>query len=160
MNQLTTTLVFLVQDGSILLARKKRGFGMGKWNGIGGKVDPGETVQQGMIRECQEEICATPKQYQQVAIHTFYVTYSGEPHTLRMHTFLCTDWEGEPIETEEMAPEWFDLEAIPYDEMWEDDKFWLPDVLNGKRLLGEFEFDETDHMLSHKITEAESLDDA
>ena len=50
------TVVFLIRENQVLLAMKKRGFGEGKWNGVGGKLDPGETVEQALVRECQEEI--------------------------------------------------------------------------------------------------------
>jgi len=36
-------------------------------------------------------------------------------------------------ETEEMLPKWFDIEAIPFSEMWEDDPIWLPRLLNGEQ---------------------------
>lgn len=39
------TLVLVVQPGKVLLGMKKRGFGAGKWNGFGGKVQPGETIE-------------------------------------------------------------------------------------------------------------------
>lgn len=39
------TLVLVVQPGKVLLGMKKRGFGAGKWNGFGGKVNPGETIE-------------------------------------------------------------------------------------------------------------------
>lgn len=41
---LTSSLVMLRNNGSILLGMKKRGFGKGKWNGFGGKVQNGETM--------------------------------------------------------------------------------------------------------------------
>ncbi|MDO8590857.1 MAG: NUDIX domain-containing protein, partial [bacterium] len=51
-----TTLCFLVRDDEVLLAMKKRGFGVGKFNGVGGKVTAGESVLEAMIREAKEEI--------------------------------------------------------------------------------------------------------
>ena len=51
-----TTLCLLKKDNSILLAMKKRGFGSGKYNGIGGKIEKGETPDEAMIRETKEEI--------------------------------------------------------------------------------------------------------
>ena len=44
--------VYLLEDNDkqILLGLKKRGFGEGKWNGFGGKVQPGESIAQGAIR--------------------------------------------------------------------------------------------------------------
>ena len=50
------TLLFLLTDDQILLAMKKRGFGMGRWNGVGGKIEPGETIEEATARECREEI--------------------------------------------------------------------------------------------------------
>ena len=52
----TTTLCFLVKEGEVLLAMKKRGFGVGKWNGVGGKVKEGEDVFLSAVREIKEEI--------------------------------------------------------------------------------------------------------
>jgi ADP-ribose pyrophosphatase YjhB (NUDIX family) len=51
-----TTLCFLLKDDNVLLAMKKRGFGVGKWNGIGGKVAEGEAVAAAAVREIKEEI--------------------------------------------------------------------------------------------------------
>ncbi|MEJ0073651.1 MAG: NUDIX domain-containing protein [Candidatus Saccharibacteria bacterium] len=64
-----TTLLLLRRNDEVLLAMKKRGFGAGRWNGVGGKLDPGETVEQALVRECQEEIGVTPTEYHRVAEH-------------------------------------------------------------------------------------------
>ena len=45
------TLLFLVKNGQVLLAMKKRGFGAGRWNGVGGKVHAGESVAETAVRE-------------------------------------------------------------------------------------------------------------
>lgn len=150
------TLLFLLQEDKILLAMKKRGFGEGRYNGVGGKIEPGETVEQAMVRECQEEICVTPVNYWKVAEHDFFV--EGE-NAWRMyaHVYFCDNWNGEPCETEEMAPEWFALTDIPYESMWQDDTHWLPPVLDGKKLMGRFTFDDSDNMLSHTLTTIEAF---
>ena len=44
------TLVFIRRQGEILLGYKKRGFGAGKWNGFGGKVEAGETIEEAAER--------------------------------------------------------------------------------------------------------------
>lgn len=146
------TLVFLVNDDSILLAMKKRGFGAGKWNGAGGKVEKGETLQQAAIRECQEEIFVTPKNLEYVGLLDFFLDEFDQ----RCHIYLCDDWEGNPKESDEMAPAWYPKSDIPYDKMWEDDQHWLPLVLAGKKIRATFTF-EGDKMLSHKITEVTSI---
>lgn len=153
---MNTTLLFLVRDDEILLAMKKRGFGANRWNGVGGKLDEGETIEQALVRECQEEIGVTPLTHKKVAIHDFVFVDGSEG--MQTHVFMCDRWQNEPVETEEMAPQWFKISEIPYDEMWQDDRYWLPDVLGGKKLHTRFAFDDQDNMLDMKIHEAASLE--
>lgn len=150
------TLLFLRQDDTILLAMKKRGFGADRYNGVGGKVDSGETIEQALVRECQEEIEVTPLAYTKVAELDFLQVEGNTPWRMYVHVYLCTEWQGTPKETEEMAPRWFTLGDIPYDSMWQDDIFWLPKVLEGKSLFGGFTFDQNDTMLSHDIKEVKA----
>ena len=56
-----STLCFLVKDNQILLAMKKRGFGEGKWNGVGGKVNPGETIERNNQRQPVDRSQRQPK---------------------------------------------------------------------------------------------------
>lgn len=139
------TLLFLLRDNDILLAMKKRGFGMGRWNGVGGKIEPGETIEQATARECREEIGVDPGDLEKVA-HLTFVFSEGRADILA-HVYVTRSWTGEPVETEEMAPQWFALADIPYKEMWQDDEHWLPHVLNGKKLHASFMFDQGERML-------------
>lgn len=143
------TLLFLLRDDEILLAMKKRGFGAGHWNGVGGKIEPDETIEGAAIRECQEEIGVTPTDLEKVATHDFIFPEGTE--NIKAHTFITKSWEGRPTETEEMAPKWFKLTDIPYTEMWDDDIVWLPLVLQGKKLQTNFTFDDDNHMISTKL---------
>ncbi len=130
-----------MKDDKILLAMKKRGFGMGKWNGIGGKVEEGETIESAAAREVREEIgvMANPAKMEKVGNVEFY--FKDKPEwDQQMHVFLVKDWEGEPKESEEMAPKWYSQNEIPFDSMWPDDKHWLPVVLAGKKFEGKFYF--------------------
>ena len=140
-------LCFVVKDGRVLLIRKKRGLGAGKINGPGGKIEPGETALEAAIRETQEEIGVTPLAVEERGVLHFQFT---DGYSLHCTVFVATDFEGEPIETIEATPFWFEFDAIPFDEMWEDDRHWLPQVLAGKRFVAWFEFD-GDRMLSRKV---------
>lgn len=99
---INTTLVLIFQNNKVLLAQKKRGFAQGTFNGIGGKQDPGETIEQAMIRETQEEIGVTPTEYCQVGLIRFDTWYKGERVDLNLNIFTCSDFVGEIEETEEM----------------------------------------------------------
>ncbi len=134
------TLCILIKPGKILLAMKKRGFGAGRWNGCGGKPEPGEDIEQTAVRETEEEIGVTPVSMRHAATLTFL--FAGKPDwDQEVTVYLVDKWEGEPVETEEMAPRWFKVNEIPFDKMWSDDVHWLPKVLDGKRVEGTFRFD-------------------
>jgi mutator protein MutT len=153
------TLLLIVRGDQILLAMKKRGFGAGRWNGVGGKIEPGETIEQAMVRECQEEISITPTEYWPVAVHNFTETHEAQEADLRVYTFLCDKWEGELAESEEMRPQWFKTIDIPYEDMWPDDPYWLPRVLAGEKLSTRYVLDAQDVLLSHteQIVDAATL---
>lgn len=152
------TLLFLRRDNEILLAMKKRGFGAGLYNGVGGKLEAGETIEQALLRETREEIFVVPMNYRQVAELDFIQdAETDSPWHMYVYAYLCDEWQGEPTESEEMAPEWFSLDEIPYDKMWQDDEFWLPMVLSGDKVTGMFTFDENDKLLSHSVMVQEFL---
>jgi ADP-ribose pyrophosphatase YjhB (NUDIX family) len=148
------SIVFLKRDNEILLAMKKRGFGEGHWNGAGGKRGVGEAIIDTARRECFEEIAVTPKGLTRVAVINFYS--QGQPgDNQQAHVYFCNDWEGVPKETEEMRPKWFEIKAIPYESMWADDKYWLPQVLSGKKIEADFYFDSNNQVIKHQIKQLE-----
>ncbi len=143
-----TTLLFLVKkEGDkvtdICLAMKKRGFGMGRYNGVGGKLEDRESVEDAIKRETHEEIHVVVDSIDKCAELTFTFSNNGAWNQL-VHVFFATTWEGIPQESEEMNPKWFNVADIPYKEMWPDDIFWLPSVLNGKYVKAAFTFGEGD----------------
>lgn len=146
-----TTLLLIRSGNRILLAKKKRGFGAGKYNGIGGKIEVGETSEQAMLRECQEEIAVVPTKYKMMGTNEFLEFYKGVQERVTFDIYVATEWTGGPKETEEMQPEWFEIDNIPYDTMFPDDRYWLPLVLNGKYIQGYFEFDADWKMLAHEV---------
>lgn len=157
LKKIKTTLTLFIKDGKILLGEKKRGFAKGTLNGIGGKQDPGETIDQAMIRECKEEIGATPTDYTKVGKINFDVWYKGEHSLLEMYIYKCFAFDGEIQETEEIIPNWFDLDAIPFDRMLADDLLWLPHVLKGQKIIGKVKFDKDMKMLYHNIKPVEQI---
>lgn len=152
------TLLFLRNEDSILLAMKKRGFGVNKWNGVGGKIEENETPSLAAIRECKEEIGVTPEFLADAGTLKFSFPSDGSsPMNTEVRVFTCTHWKGEPHETEEMRPQWFKINSIPYDEMWVDDQYWLPLVLDNKIIEGNFTFNEKEELVGHSVTEIHQM---
>lgn len=147
-------LVLLVHpdEQKILLAMKKRGFGEGRWNGYGGKVKGDESIEAAAVRELQEEaeVILKEEDLQRVAHNSFYSPKFG---TVEVHTYIAHTWQGEAVETEEMRPQWYSFDTVPYEDMWQDDKHWLPEVLKGRILRGEFWFDDDDNILKHTLND-------
>ena len=150
------TLVFLIRGEKILLGMKKRGFGAGRFNGFGGKVQPGETIEEAARRETKEECGISILTMERVGIHEFCFAVKPE-ETLEVHVFRVQEHKWEPVETEEMRPQWFAIEEIPYDDMWPDDRLWLPIFLAGKKFRSRFLFGEGDTVLEKEIRILETL---
>ena len=148
------TLLFLIDDHRILLAMKKRGFGVGRWNGVGGKPQKNESVTETAVRECQEEIQVTPLNIKTSAKLNFYFPETRKEWNQQVIVFVCKTWQGQPTETEEMAPKWFNIDKLPYEKMWSDDKFWLPQVIKGQYVSADFYFDNNDQLLKQRISVA------
>jgi ADP-ribose pyrophosphatase YjhB (NUDIX family) len=146
------TLCFLTKGDEILLAMKKRGFGEGRWNGTGGKPQGEETIEETAVRETNEEIGVKTKDLKQVATLNFYFPHNSNWNQ-QVIVYLSENWEGEPSETEEMFPQWYKKDNLPFNSMWADDIFWLPLVLEGKKLKAEFIFGEGDIVLDSRIEE-------
>ncbi|KAK1804757.1 hypothetical protein P4O66_003611 [Electrophorus voltai] len=149
------TLVLVVQPGRVLLGMKKRGFGAGKWNGFGGKVQSGETIEQAARRELLEESGLTVDTLHKIGNITF--EFVGEMELMDVHIFRADAYTGEPTESEEMRPRWFDVDKIPFGEMWADDVLWFPLMLQKRKFLGYFKFQGHNVIVEHKLDEVQDL---
>lgn len=126
-----TTVVFPIVDGRILLGMKKRGFGQGWWNGFGGKLDEGEAYTAGAVRETSEEVNVHIQESDLTHVADLIFRFNDVVNIV-CKAYIATRFDGEPAETDEMKPEWFDLSDIPYDAMWPADDQWIPDVLDSR----------------------------
>ena len=127
----------------VLLGRKKRGFGAGMIMGLGGKARPGESGAACAVREAGEEagIAVDPGGLARRAQLSF--VFPARPELDAVVTvFFGQRWSGEPQESEEMSPAWFDVTALPLDQMWDDEAYWLPRVMAGEALSGVITYDD------------------
>ncbi len=149
------TLCLVHQPPRILLGLKKRGFGMGKWNGFGGKVEPGETLEEAAKRELYEEAGIVARDLTKVGRAEFF--FPHDDMILEVHFFSTNQFTGAPIETEEMKPAWFHEQDIPFDTMWPDDRYWFPLFLAGKKFVGSFTFDSNHQILHQELLTVDEL---
>jgi len=145
------TLCIIHQHPRVLLGMKKKGFGQGRWNGFGGKVEEGEVVEDAARREVFEESGITVTDMSRSGIIEF--AFRGNPEVLEVHVFRASEFAGEPAESNEMQPQWFHINEIPYNSMWPDDIHWLPLLLAGKKFKGKFLFEGHDTILERALEE-------
>jgi 8-oxo-dGTP diphosphatase/2-hydroxy-dATP diphosphatase len=69
----------IYQPPKVLLGKKKRGFGTGRWNGFGGKVEEGETIEESAKRETREEAGIDVSDLEKVGIIEFEFQDSYNP---------------------------------------------------------------------------------
>jgi len=152
----------------VLLGKKLRGFGTGFFNGYGGKVEPGEGVAAAAARELTEEAAIVATDLHRRGVLTFVWVDQPDDPAWEVHVFGCTAFEGEPAETDEMSPAWFEgvevdgkgtsVTGLPFDRMWADDPQWYPLMLrDGGLFMGAFEFREVTRLVGGGVANVEAL---
>jgi 8-oxo-dGTP diphosphatase len=141
------TLLFIIRQGHVLLIDKKTGFGQGKVNGPGGRLEGGETPLEAAIREVEEEVRVTPTGIESCG-ELFFQFQDG--HRIHGFVYRADGYVGQPTETFEARPFWRPLVSLPYDRMWADDRYWLPLVVERQPFVARFLFD-GETMLDHDV---------
>ncbi|KAG5449327.1 Nudix (Nucleoside diphosphate linked moiety X)-type motif 1 [Clonorchis sinensis] len=151
----------------LLLGLKQRGFGQGRWNGFGGKVHSGDSSPKAAaLRELKEESGLDVSDENIEEIGRLWFTFTESDECFEVHVFMCPHWHpfnsttGQiqwPSDTDEMHPSWFpigalvdksddpstfslDISSIPFNNMWPDDRLWLPKALLGTHFAGWLHF--------------------
>jgi 8-oxo-dGTP diphosphatase len=147
------TLCLIVKDKKILLLKKSKGLlGQGKWNAPGGKMLPNEEPNACAVREVFEETRLTVKNPEEVGLLYFYNNSQRLSPIWTVHVFLAREFYGVPIDGREGRLKWFSIDALPFDEMWDDDQYWYRLALEGIRLEGWFYFSgDFEKLIDHRI---------
>ena len=144
----TVATVCHIFDGrNLLLQLKSTGlFGEGKWNGVGGKLRTREPPVEGAIREVLEETGLVVSNLKSHGILSFFFGQRIDVDW-EVHVFSTSDFKGNLNPSNEGSLKWFDIDEIPYDAMWKDDRHWLPLLLKGKVFQGVFYFNKDGNKL-------------
>lgn len=144
--------MFLRDGDRVLLIRKRRGHGAGRINGPGGKPEPGETPLECALRETMEEVGVRPTDAGLAGVFRFLDRRDAD---WLGYVFTARGFDGAPRSSEEAWPQWYPIDRLPFDEMWEDDRYWLPRLLAGERLEGDFLFD-GGRLIAHRLRPADA----
>jgi 8-oxo-dGTP diphosphatase len=147
-----TTLVIVIDETSqqILLGRKKIGFGRGKFTCIGGKIEPDEHPQDCVQREFREEssLSLPTESFELIGFIAFKFPFH-EGWGFDNYVFRVTDLNGGiPQESNEIQPQWFPIDHLPWDKMWADNRHWIELAARGEKFSAEFTYGEDGESLT------------
>ena len=135
----------------LLLGLKKRGFGAGRYNGFGGKLHVNESLHDAARRELREECGLCVLQLDDIGVLVFRFVDRPDKPPLVVHVMRCEQWEGEVVESEEMAPVWVDEADMPYERMWADDRYWYDKVFRGQCFVGDWVMQGMDRVVDGSV---------
>jgi len=146
------TLCHIIGQGGLLLKKASRGFSKGKWNAPGGKLENSESPWRNAKREVLEETNLKVRKLDSHGTILYFMNGTRVLHT-KAHLFSTRVFTGTPRSTAEGRVKWFSLAQLPFNEMWDDDKYWLGLMLSGSKFDARFYFDRDNATVtSHKIT--------
>lgn len=120
-----TTLCYLERDGAYLMlhrTKKEHDMNEGKWIGVGGGLEEGESPEDGVLREVREETGYTMLSWRYRGIVTFVSDVCEGEY---MHLFTCDRFDGEEIVCDEGDLAWIKKEDLPSLPSWEGDRVFL-----------------------------------
>lgn len=148
---INATVCHVIRGDRLLLKKATRGISAGKWDGPGGKIEPGETPAECVVREVREETSlsiADPFYHGKIE---FFMN-GGKNLDYLVHVFSARDFTGRARSSDEGRVRWFKTQEVPYSRMWDDDRYWLPLLLNGVAFDACFFYDkENRRVVDHDI---------
>ena len=138
-------VVYLTRDTvagrEVLLGRKLTGLGRGKIVAPGGKLEVGESPMDAALREVREEVGISVSAKELELLGQLTYLFPTKPAWSQLSwAFRAHGDFGAPLASNELDSTWMSVDALPYDEMWDDAKHWVPDVLRESPVVATFEF--------------------
>ncbi len=120
-----TTLCYILKDDRYLMLhriKKEQDPNQGKWIGIGGGIEPGETAQQCLLREVKEETGLQLIQWKKCGVVDFISDCWPDE---RMHLYTSDSFSGELTDCDEGVLKWIERKRILDLPLWEGDRIFL-----------------------------------
>lgn len=149
-----TTLCYIEKEGKYLMlhrVKKHHDINAGKWIGVGGHVENGETPEECLLREVKEETGLTLTAYCLRGLVTF-LSDVCEPEL--MCVFTADAFDGELIECDEGELAWVEKSDVLGLPTWEGDRVFLERLLSGDERFFSIKLRyEGDRLVEKKITD-------
>ncbi len=136
------TLCYVQKDGKTLMLyrnKKENDYHEGKWNGLGGKFEPGESPEDCAIREIKEEAGLNVKSLKLKGFITFPMFDGKEDWYVFL--FVRDDFEGELIDSPEGMLKWIPNDELEKLNLWEGDKIFIPWLFQDKFFSAKFNYE-------------------
>lgn len=138
---LLATLCYIKRDGHTLMVyrnKKPNDIHEGKWTGLGGKFEAGETPEGCVRREVEEEaglLIRNPR------LHGLLMFPKFKGNDWYVFVFTATEFSGELIDSPEGRLEWIPDEKLPSLNLWESDHIFMPWIENGDFFSAKFDYE-------------------
>jgi 8-oxo-dGTP diphosphatase len=145
------TLCYIKQDGhTLMLYRNKKPNDMhqGKWNGLGGKFEPGESPEECIAREVREE---SGLEIREPNLHGLLMFPNFKGGDWYVFVFTAREFEGELIDSPEGELEWIPDERLTSLNLWESDQIFFPWLEKDKFFSAKFIY-QGDEMQGYEVS--------
>ncbi|MEO8691651.1 MAG: NUDIX domain-containing protein [Candidatus Saccharimonas sp.] len=156
------TLCFPIKGDAVLLAEKQKKIGAGYLNGFGGKPEPTDkSIYDTNARETKEEIGISVKNARKMGEIVFHnPSEYSELRNMIVHIFTASEWDGEPIESDEMKKAaWYKITDLDFSQFLPADILFIPRILSGECVKGVIEYNDDWSIKTSSISVTSGLED-